>query len=521
MNFEISDYINKCSSVYETDDSKYKICIILHSDGNECVLKQQNIYSLNIIDDFHNAFHNGVLDVLNNNDILESSNEPSLKLLASGFKLINNGRDFVIIYISPYNENVSDDNSNNLCFIFTVTSSEDVFIDDNKIKRLYLKDYNEEILSEYKSGFSTSEYAYKLSQYNKNALKNNSDKIFDFNKFNKYIKIEDVNKLSLSQLTNEERSLSTGLCIALLLSKKFANIRIDVSSWDFGGPKIFYSESSNESYLDVLYKLINLHNAQSEDKDKCYLNYEFDISTNEFVWTFYSISYNFKLSNDRFLLETFQLSLNNTDLNNDNSKTINQSLPISIGSLGNTGIINKFFFSDFSSEMNLQYIKSKFLYNYNYINKEFLIDCESSNFNNILNSFDNNYIFNNEKIANTPYNELQLNNENIEHIINLYNEDTNISIGRNVTLNNLLLLNNTIQITIIGDIKRKPGYFFCLSKENANKDNQFFTKLLGEYLILNVHHIFANKRYTNTIIASKPIYNTKPIITSNYTLENE
>ena len=82
-------------------------------------------------------------------------------------------------------------------------------------------------------------------------------------------------------------------------------------------------------------------------------------------------------------------------------------------------------------------------------------------------------------------------------------------------------MNNTIQITIIGDIKRKPGYFFCLSKENANKDNQFFTKLLGEYLILNIHHIFANKRYTNTIIASKPIYNTKPIITSNYTLENE
>ena len=131
MNFDIISHVTGCSSVYETDDDKYNMCVVLYNDGNECPLRQQSIKSLNIINDFHNPFYSGVLDILNENDILESSNEPSLKLLAPGFKLINNGRDFVFIYISSYTENILEnlDNPSNIVMMFVINGSEDLFID--------------------------------------------------------------------------------------------------------------------------------------------------------------------------------------------------------------------------------------------------------------------------------------------------------------------------------------------------------------------------------------------------------
>ena len=167
MNF--TQLINLGQSIYETDDAKYNISIILNSDGNLCKLTQQNIKSLNIVDDFQSPFHNGVIDILNNNDILESSNTPLLKLLAPGFKFINNGRDFLFVYISPYTSNILDNiqNDSNIAMLFVVTGTEDIFIDGDKIKRIYLKDAIEEYLNEYRGNFSTGIYAYKISEYKK------------------------------------------------------------------------------------------------------------------------------------------------------------------------------------------------------------------------------------------------------------------------------------------------------------------------------------------------------------------
>lgn len=519
MNF--TQLINLGQSIYETDDAKYNISIILNSDGNLCKLTQQNIKSLNIVDNFQLPFHSGVIDILNNNDILESSNTPLLKLLAPGFKFINNGRDFLFVYISPYTSNILDNiqNDSNIAMLFVVTGTEDIFIDGDKIKRIYLKDAIEEYLNEYKGNFSTGIYAYKISEYKKS--KKNENQQLNLNKFTSSIKIEDNDKLAVSQLSNQERSLTTGQCLALLLDKLFEDTYIDSDFWDYGGPSVFYSETSNESFLEILHNLLKLHNASSSDKDKCYLNYRINLETNEYEWTFYSISYIFKSSPHKFLLEKLQLVADNMDFKGNESQSVNDSNVKTVGFYGNTGIINKFFFSDFSAEQNLEYIKSKFIYNYDNINKEFLIDCESSNFDNILKNFTLNYIP--EKLdwySNTPYNEFQLNNCNIEHIRNLYSKETNVSIGRNITMNNLIALNNSIQFISIGNTCRKSGYFILLEKENASSDNQFFNKILGLYFILSVHHIFADKRYTNNIIGSKPFYNFKPIASNNYTIKS-
>ena len=87
-------------------------------------------------------------------------------------------------------------------------------------------------------------------------------------------------------------------------------------------------------------------------------------------------------------------------------------------------------------------------------------------------------------------------------------------------MNNLIALNNSIQFISIGNTCRKSGYFILLEKENASSDNQFFNKILGLYFILSVHHIFADKRYTNNIIGTKPFYNFKPIASNNYTIKS-
>ena len=362
MNF--TQLINLGQSIYETDDAKYNISIILNSDGNLCKLTQQNIKSLNIVDDFQSPFHNGVIDILNNNDILESSNTPLLKLLAPGFKFINNGRDFLFVYISPYTSNILDNiqNDSNIAMLFVVTGTEDIFIDGDKIKRIYLKDAIEEYLNEYRGNFSTGIYAYKISEYKKS--KKNENQQLNLNKFTSSIKIEDNDKLAVSQLSNQERSLTTGQCLALLLDKLFEDTYIDSDFWDYGGPSVFYSETSNESFLEILNNLLKLHNASSSDKDKCYLNYRINLETNEYEWTFYSISYIFKSSPHKFLLEKLQLVADNMDFKGDESQSVNDPNVKTVGFYGNTGIINKFFFSDFSAEQNLEYIKSKFIYNY-------------------------------------------------------------------------------------------------------------------------------------------------------------
>jgi len=524
MDLDFKKYIESCSYPYETTDDKYTMCVVLFNNGNECPLRQQTIKSLIINDNFNNTFHDGILDIRNDNDILESSNEPALKLLAPGFKLINNARDFVFIYISIYDENntANIDNPSNLMMLFVIDKSEDLFINSEKIKRLYLKDYTEEVLTEYVNGFSTSGYAYKLAQFVERAQekksKNNTQINFDYNDTN-LIKLNDDDKLTIPQLSNEQRSLSTGRCIAFLLKKAFPDSTINTNLWDFGGPKVFYSSSSNESLLETLNNLLILHNASSTDNDKCYLDYQLNYKTNDYEWSFFSISKKFQYSNKQFLLESMELSLNNVDMNGSQSDDANNKTPAAFNFAGNTGIIKNFFFSDFSTHDNIQNIKSHFIYNYNNINKEFLIDSESSNFKNILQSFLDNY--SSDLFPNTPYNALQLNNKNISHDINLYPPDTNTSVGRNQNLYRLLCLNNSIQFTVIGGIYRKAGYFIALKKKDAPGDNQFFNKILGNYFILNTQHIFNDKNYINNIIAVKPYYNNKPIILNNYVIPNE
>lgn len=505
------DIIAKYSDVYEINDEKYTCCVLLfNAIGNICKLTSQSIYSLIIEDNYYSPFFSGVLNIKNDSDALEMSNIPELKSLASSFKSINNGQDYVFIYFSQYDKNKLQNinlPSLNLVGMFVIVSSEDIYIQDQKIKSFALRDINEQRLSEINGIFTTSKYAYKIKQDN-----NNPQDINTY--YNKISKIDIIDKTNITQLSNEDRMVSTGQAIALLLREILPDSYIDNTNWDFGGPLIFYSSNPNESYLDTLKILLDLHNARSIDHDKCYLSYYYDLEKNLVNWQFTSISDDFKnlkSNNTSSIIEMFELSIKDFSYEKTNDETLDKYIIKSINYGGKTSTITNFFISDLSTDNNLNYIKSKSIYNYNYTTKEFFIDNESSNFKNTLQSFKDNYVSDEIiRYPNTPISLSQLYNYNAEHIINKYNEDTNISIGRNDLLKKLITLNNSIEFNLQGNIIRQSGYFVSLKMNNAPADNQFLNKVLGECFITNITHKFQDKSYINNIVVSKPFYLTKP-----------
>ena len=492
MDNNIKNIFNLCTQEYDVINTKYFLCAALFNDGNLCKLSQQNIYSLVIINNFYDPFVKGYVDIFNNNDVLEISNNGATKLNSTGFKFNNNGRDLFIFSLKS-----NEYNGLEMAYLFVVYKTEDIYLDINdkiqKIKRVYLKDLTREYFEEINSWFSTANY----------------------------LQIENEN-IDISQISNEFRSIPTGTAISCLILEVLKSISvIDEQNFDKSGPNVFYSSTANEKYIDTLKKLIYLHHSDSADNCSCFLNYRFDTNDCLYYWSFKNIATVFNnvynnsnstIGGESFI-STFKINIDDIEFEQDknNANIFLSKMPIGLIG-GNEAIIENFFFTDLSTENNIKYFNSQFIYNYDIFKKEFKINKEDGNIVNIKQSFIDNYVNKNfYKYPNMPFNKNNLYNTNLNHKWNNYEIDTNLSIGRNTVLNNFLSFNNTIEFTITGDLNLQSGKFISVYMSNAPENNEFLNKLIGDYFITEVTHILNNKTYNTKVIAVKPYFYNKPL----------
>jgi hypothetical protein len=488
---------------YIINNQKYIIDLVFVSpDGSVLSLSKNNVKVLNINDNVFNPFNVSSISFTDKDnsfqrlkvDKTETEFEPQLDIL-NGYNYRGDGRDFLFIQIIPVeNENnpygVQTDDYNKVFGYRNLF----VCVDDNtnidngeEIKTFNLIDFDEKILQERKSFFSSS----KLIEAEK----------------------------PITQLSNKEREVETGKCIKKLLkdsllSKSDEQIVETVDNltpnFEDGISKLFYTSPANNSSLDDLFYLYKKHVSDNSVNDFSLLKKE--NFTNKYtllgVNNLFKNAYNSDDSAGLYNLEKIVItgSGDSESLIENTKKT-----PTTIASFGEFSEVKNIKFFNTDSLLNSEKLVTKALHSYNFDQKEFNIEKENTDIVNVRKVYDANYVEHMKGDKNKPFPNFLVNqsksiNLSFENDFSLYGESREMRIGEglNSLLKSSLVSNLAVEITLKGQLFRKTGRFISLDREGRYVDNLFDDKFLGIYFIVDVNHAFiGDKNYNNKILAVK------------------
>ena len=114
-----------------------------------------------------------------------------------------------------------------------------------------------------------------------------------------------------------------------------------------------------------------------------------------------------------------------------------------------------------------------------------------------------------------PFTEFFINNSkkenlNINALHSTFSDDISPIIeSRNRVLEQAIFNGPTINFVIKGNTVRRAGRFISIDRNNPYTDNDFDSRLLGQYITTRVTHNITQDGYTNSVIATKPYYFNK------------
>ncbi len=497
---------NSKDNEYIINNQKYIFNLVfLNPDNSLLTLSKNNVKNLTIQDNAFFPFNKLTISFVDDGNAFErlqtnkqeTEFSPELDVL-KGYRFRGDGRDYFYVEIIPI-ENVNNpygvqEEDYNSIFGFRnlyICADTNENIEDGKvIKTINLIDFDEKMLKERKSFFSSSN------------LINDSDKPIQF-------------------LSNNEREVETGKCIKNLLNDTLLTKNLDqivetdengeTPEFEDGLSKIYYtSPSDNNAFEDLIY-LHGKHVSNSSSKDFSFFkkqNY-----TNKYtlksVKDAFDKAYNkgdgtAGFSNYEKLIITG--TSDSTSVIENTKKT-----PISIPSFGEYSEIKNIKFFNTDSLLNSETLVTNVLHSYDFNNKQFNVDKQDSDITNVRDKFDEYYVKNMKGNRNKPFVNLTLNqtkstNLSFKNLYSLYGENENIKLGENLNklLKNSLVTNLAAEITLKGQMFRKTTKFISIDREGEYVDNLFDDKFLGIYLIVNLEHIFTNDTgYNNRILAIK------------------
>lgn len=497
---------NSKDNEYIINNQKYIFNLVfLNPDGSLLTLSKNNVTELSITDNAFFPFNKLTLSFVDDDnaferlktDKAETEFNPELDIL-KGYRFRGDGRDFFYIEIIPI-ENVNDpfgvqDDDYNKIFgfrnLYVCTQTNENIIDGKVIKTINLIDFDEKILKERKSFFSSANL------------------------------IEDSNK-PVYLLSNNEREVPTGTCIKNLLKdslliKSFeqlldTNENGNTPEFEEGLSKIFYTSPADKNAFDDLMYLYNKHVSNNSSKDFSFLkkqNY-----TNKYtlrsVKSLYDLAYNKDDNSAGFHNDEKIIITGKSDTSSIIENT--KKTPITIASFGEYSEVKNIKFFNTDSLVNSDNLVTNVLHSYNFHDKEFNLDKKNSDIQKIKEKFDEYYVSNMKGNRNKPFPNFVLNQTKSENLsfknsYSLYGENDNIKLGENLNklLKNAIVTNLAAEITLKGQLFRKSTKFLSIDREGEYIDNLFDDKFLGIYLIVNVEHNFINDtEYNNKILAIK------------------
>tara|TARA_E500000318_G_scaffold108755_2_gene120280 strand:+ start:10791 stop:12359 length:1569 start_codon:yes stop_codon:yes gene_type:complete len=496
---------NSTENVYLIDKKKYVVNLVfLNPDGSSLQISKNNVRNLNINDNILLPHDMSSISFIDNDNVfqrLKADNKdiefnPEFKNILKGYNFRGDGRDFLYIEILPVDKEneifgVNDQEYNKLFGyrnVFICTDSDEYIENGNTIKTYNLMDFDEKILKERKSYFSSSSLV-------------ESDK-------------------PTFLLSNKEREVETGKCIKNLLRESLllkANEEIvdtiDGETPDFedGSSKIFYtSPANNTSYEDLLF-LYDKHVSNSTKNDFSILKK--DKFTNRYslksVNELFDKAYNKKDNTaGKLNLEKILISGSSDEESSIQNSTKSPTQLITFGEYSQVRQV-KFFNTD--SLINSNKLVTKALHSYNFEDKQFNLDKQDSDISKVRDFYTEDYVQNMKGESDLPFPNFVVNNTknlnlSFTNDYSLYGENDIIRRGEglNKLLKHAIFTNIAAEIQLKGQLFRKTGTFLSLDRAGRYVDNLFDSKFLGIYFIIDVNHSFINDTtYNNTVLAVK------------------
>jgi hypothetical protein len=488
------------------DDRSFGFRLILfNEDGKFLKLRQSSVTELVIEDNIFDMCHSGHLVFKNPHDVNERATSHPIgdeDFDINTFRFRGDARDFIIFEMYPTIDGKIEEQAVNklendfytMRFVFCIHKIEDVPTENaiEKHKKLTFHDRRIQELLEKDLYWNSGTAAIRQNLV--------------------------AHKKPLSQLNDEDRSIYTGAGIRDMIEQTFPKAKF-AGSWDNGGRQVFYTSPAGSKAYDDIVSLCKMHVSSDDTVNQpCMLRLE--RYTNQ--WSLLPYSYYFDKSyiNSRNLPgqyqnERFYVS-NEIDLDMPGSNPAKG--PVGSGSGMNNvhfpdlSIITGYMFSEMPGSDNQKYIVTTPTHTYHSRNKTF-------NFLYKDQAVETMYDFFKETISDKmlggksgPYTDFFINNTKKENRnVNLKNSNYNDRIGpliesRNDVMKKALFNGPAIQFTVKGSTNRRAARYISLDRQDPYEENDYDSKLLGQYLVTRVKHIITESGYTNNIIGVKPYY---------------
>jgi hypothetical protein len=484
--------------------------VFLNPDNNVLPITKSSIKTLTITDNIFSPFTSADMVIKNNDNVFErlkfsnSDTEQNPELNdVQGFNIRGDGRDIMYLEIIPIEKNAYSDLGEEFKRVFGFRNTfvcqydEEITEEEGSYKRFKLMDYDELLLREKNIFFSTT----------------------------KLLNLD--NPLEVQNLTNEERQVSTGNCLKLILKDALfvgdINAIIDPAGENFepGASKIFYSSPSQSSAYDDMMYIYDRHVSDDTVSDFSILSkHQYTgLYSLESVSKKFSRAYVKGVDTDsagKDAIETVIISglpEEGGTLSENERKT-----PLISPSFGEQSQVRDYKFFNTDSLLLSNKVNTKIVHSYDYDKKQFNAEQKSSNIETGKSVFAQNYVDgmkgqNGEPSPNLIVNDTKRRNLSHENTFSQYanNPALKRNAGVNKFLRNALLTNIGVELTLPGQVFRRSGKFINVERDGQYVDNKFDRKFIGTYFIINVEHVFVNEtEYYNKVIAVKTYHFTDP-----------
>lgn len=520
------------------DNRDLFFCVALDNGKQRSLFVKSGVNNLVIEDDLFDWYTKGYITFRDDEDAIERAPGPDKLLdmfrLSTGYKIRGDGRDILSINISPKIDQVKN-------FLMKVSGmeaqpDEDIYKMSNdyavydikqdytengqQLKTLYFWDLRYQLLLERNTHYSTG------------LIKSKKEPAF-----NKKIR----------QSTNTDRGINSGDAIQEYLKIALEDQKPEFDDdWDSGGTKVFYTSPAQYKGINDLDWLMDSHvSDNSADNDFGILKY--DQYTKK--WTLQGISKYFeKATNGKeagdYQYDKFQISNHSGTLpkwlsffgaknkapkytlSDLNSKKKSLKIPLPyLGQLSRKNIVlgevseierNKWKFCDLAGLDNQSLLTTYAVHSYNIETHEFNVDVYNNEIQTVTEKFQQKYIENNFLGDGKPSVSFNITpgkktRKVLNNMYTLSNDEKVRAVkGRNQLYKNLIFLNNACSLELKGETHRRSGRFFSLDRQGFYFDNEFDEKVLGQYFVVNVKHVFDGETYKNEVLGVKPYRYAEP-----------
>lgn len=487
----------------------WNICITLNNLKKELPLFPDNIIELVIHDDLISWPYRGYITINNLGEALERKGEPSeaavtKELTATGSKVPEydtylfrmDGHDEIYIKISPKPDNAYQLFPEKIWTFentYTIYDVQDMQTSNTitKRKRLYFWDKKYQILQEKNIEWSTA-----TAKTNTNFTG------------------------SPAHVSDEKRSMHTGDALKDLLTE--AGFKENISDdFDKGGTKILYSSPVQNTVNDDVDHILNSHLWSSStpgrsSDDICI----FHLDRHTKKWTLKPLHKYYDLAG-KDIDEPGELQIEHLFFEGYGDDGVHDAYKAPLSKLLSLekdikllqwNKIDTYQFVDMSGMDNAKALVSMPVHQYDFKNKQFIMDFENNEIERVKADFNELYI--KDKLLGgsggpSPLftlNNLKKEQKSIQHEFNSSNindEKSRILSGKGKILYAAVFLNERIVLRLLGSTHRLSGTFIGIDKENVYTDNDFDYKICGQWFVINVRHIIHKNMYINELTAVK------------------